>query len=769
MKNKSSKFTNTFLFPEMSESRLRDNSLFAYLLNSKELNKYFELLISLYPITDGRMLLITRNLRDNIDILWRNNGAEYTVTYLKEANRIFQFFVAGNPQKSSLPTMIGAPSGLPSILPPGHRDLLINKTSHRDFANVVRIIFALLGCYRLIVYKGKLKLETITEPSDSMGVNPWELGLCLSTKFKGLFERMTLKDYDYKLLSLSTAGPNNKVSILSASLDAIALRNSDILDHLHYLSSYFKIGVYSLLEQELKVLETIKGRGTELLGKLSIKEEPAGKRRVFAIVDIWTQSVLKPMHDQVFSILKLIEQDGAFDQIKPVKALIKSNTEGKTFCFDLSAATDRFPISVQVDVLSFLYNRNVAESWKQLLVNRSYYLSETKQSYRYATGQPMGALSSWGVFSLCHHVIVQIAATRVGIRSWFTQYALLGDDIVITNEEVANEYFKIMTEELKVSINKSKSLQSSIGVMEFAKRIIGPQGDYSPVGPKNLAILLRNKLHLPSLLVDLREKGVGIDYFLVKKLLSNFKRKGLFKFTWTELHAFIWSLTKPFGFLDSHSMMPQKWVHHLGKGEVISNNAKLLEFLKEEWFLQRDEAIASVKLALDKYSGWINVNGVFMNSDTLPSIQEQKRKLFDEYLRLTCLGIPDMELKVNGMYVPQDIDLDLDPWEALNPVQPGSVSVHTYRDNPNFMSHVTLSLILRDPDTQHIVVEKKFDFSKPEYALSQVLGYLLEYLPPVTPVTSPVSVSDIRIINRSLRHVSYQFLKKFINWQPSQN
>jgi hypothetical protein len=96
----------------------------------------------------------------------------------------------------------------------------------------------------------------------------------------------------------------------------------------------------------------------------------------------------------VFSILKLIPQDGAFDQIKPVKALIEKNKYGKTFCFDLSAATDRFPISVQVDVLSHLYNRDIANSWKQLLINRSYYLNETKQSYRYGTGQPMGALSS---------------------------------------------------------------------------------------------------------------------------------------------------------------------------------------------------------------------------------------------------------------------------------------------------------------------------------------------------------------------------------------
>jgi len=99
------------------------------------------------------------------------------------------------------------------------------------------------------------------------------------------------------------------------------------------------------------------------------------------------------MHDHIFSILKLIKEDGAFDQIKPVKALL-SRGVSKTFCYDLSAATDRFPISIQVDVLSFLYNREVANAWKQVLINRPYYLKETNQSYFYGAGQPMGALSS---------------------------------------------------------------------------------------------------------------------------------------------------------------------------------------------------------------------------------------------------------------------------------------------------------------------------------------------------------------------------------------
>lgn len=98
------------------------------------------------------------------------------------------------------------------------------------------------------------------------------------------------------------------------------------------------------------------------LGKLSLKLEAAGKVRVFAIVDAWTQSLLSPLHKALFSILRNIPQDGTFNQLKPIKVLFE---KGHThfFSYDLSAATDRLPITLQVQVLSYLYNN---ESTAQL-------------------------------------------------------------------------------------------------------------------------------------------------------------------------------------------------------------------------------------------------------------------------------------------------------------------------------------------------------------------------------------------------------------------
>lgn len=72
----------------------------------------------------------------------------------------------------------------------------------------------------------------------------------------------------------------------------------------------------------------------------------------------------------------------------------------ETFSFDLSAATDRLPINLQVQVLTQLLKSYlgidkayaVALAWKTLLIDRSYIIDG--QEVKYAVGQPMGALSS---------------------------------------------------------------------------------------------------------------------------------------------------------------------------------------------------------------------------------------------------------------------------------------------------------------------------------------------------------------------------------------
>lgn len=96
-------------------------------------------------------------------------------------------------------------------------------------------------------------------------------------------------------------------------------------------------------------------------GQLSTKLEAAGKIRVFAMVDLWTQSAMQPIHKYLFDFLKTIPNDATFDQEEAVKRCFqKANAAKKSYGFDLSAATDRLPIDLQVGVLSSLIGRGPA-------------------------------------------------------------------------------------------------------------------------------------------------------------------------------------------------------------------------------------------------------------------------------------------------------------------------------------------------------------------------------------------------------------------------
>lgn len=79
--------------------------------------------------------------------------------------------------------------------------------------------------------------------------------------------------------------------------------------------------LWKFLNLEFSVVSGLMPKKALKLGKLSKKPEPAGKIRVFAIADIWTQSVLKPYHEYLFDILRQIPQDGTFDQAKPLNIL----------------------------------------------------------------------------------------------------------------------------------------------------------------------------------------------------------------------------------------------------------------------------------------------------------------------------------------------------------------------------------------------------------------------------------------------------------------
>lgn len=227
------------------------------------------------------------------------------------------------------------------------------------------------------------------------------------------------------------------------------------------------------------------------------------------------------------SVLRTIPMDGTFDQLAPIRRLLSRG--GKNFwSFDLSAATDRFPLKFQEIVVECLFNRATSLAWVRsglgLNIFSAPYGKQGSQTcyLRFKTGQPDGLLSflSEPLFALCHHIVVWLAADMVFPYRKFSDYALLGDDIVIGDEAVALRY-KELIGQLGVKISLPKSLISNSGFLEFTKRFVSSKVDLSPISAKMLRSVKHAIAFIPvfqkygvcSLQMSLRLRGAGYRRF----------------------------------------------------------------------------------------------------------------------------------------------------------------------------------------------------------------------------------------------------------------
>ena len=472
-------------------------------------------------------------------LLYKSGGLKFLVIYLKACSSMLQQFAGGQRLYDLTPfgARVGRThGGCPSIIPALHRARIRQGESW-----TIRFWATLFGLYRVLEFPGKLKINSITDGTrmdPNLGYEFCQFVLThlvkvLKTKFQkegtvtdalwsdegeGPLEYM--KSLRANPFVISKSGPS--VRGYGAPVGAQSTSPASVLSSaytwLHsplypILTNWCKmtgnIWVLNRIEswaKELWVWEDslpLSSNGpkcpfeaTNWLGKLGFKPEPAGKIRVFAMVDPWTQWIMNALHKGVFGLLEQIPQDGTFDQERPIRNLrkwqeVNCQSDGRlppVYSFDLSSATDRIPLVLQKILLSPFLTAWGAELWGCLMVGRKYHTPKRVSFGRnqpqqlvselgyveYATGQPMGALSSWAMLAFIHHAIVQWAALRAGVitigKGWYEGYAVLGDDVVIARSSVAKEYLALM-KRADVAIGAHKSLESRNGsTFEFAKR-----------------------------------------------------------------------------------------------------------------------------------------------------------------------------------------------------------------------------------------------------------------------------------------------------------
>lgn len=477
-------------------------------------------------------------------VLAFKNGWSWTVSYLKEAQRLVFQFCGGSPepylQHKAGQWVARDHRGLPKIIPGSIRAAMPGNL------RLIKGVLTVLGFYRAMWATPVLKMETITAPFSGLSQLLPLAELVRVTTWFPLKPRVAAPS-GISHFSAS-AGPNFRFAQFSAPLDAVSFLYEPFVG-LALVRLLSRMGgkkwaiwglANALLGWPLVALGRllIRSKHRVVSGRLAELEEAAGKVRVVAITDWWTQVCLKPLHDGLFRVLRTIPQDGTFDQRGPLERLLPLLSTRPAFSFDLSAATDRLPVDLQVQILGLLWGPVEAKLWKTLLVGR-FWFTAAWDKVRYAVGQPMGAYSSWAMLAITHHFVVQIAASRVGWNSWFPYYAVLGDDVVIADRAVAESY-KALMRDLGVGISDAKSLVSEKGVCEFAKKLVGPEGDYSPLGAGVLLACARSPLNLPLLFRDALDKGLWFSPHASRELLLD-ARHGM-NFSARTFEVVLWAL-----------------------------------------------------------------------------------------------------------------------------------------------------------------------------------------------------------------------------------
>jgi hypothetical protein len=203
-----------------------------------------------------------------------------------------------------------------------------------------------------------------------------------------------------------------------------------------------------------------------------------GKTRVIGVLDYWSQTVLKPVHDKIMDILRKIPQDCTFDQGSFLSKLSKPNDD-VYYSFDLTNATDRLPLELQKTVIGRILGKgNKLDAWARILTKIPFAHKADGKEYFYSCGQPMGAYSSWPSMAITHHAIIHVAGIRAGLKSLQGLYIVLGDDVVIAHSGLAREY-RALLDTLDVPISKIKTHVSK-DTYEFAKRWVHKGVEITP-------------------------------------------------------------------------------------------------------------------------------------------------------------------------------------------------------------------------------------------------------------------------------------------------
>lgn len=418
-----------------------------------------------------RLIVNYFNIKDSTDVwralnligtMYNKNGFGFTVKYIKVVRLHITRYICGKPHyvNSDGVSLI---HGFPK------KFLFLKKYADGSWVEKKILLTILNTSKALIAPKDffKCKTDTIIAPMRGKGyIIPDNFIELFVKEYKLSQKKPTYSKEDYYLSKKSgPQGPSSPAVFQTTSCLEIhhwrAIREL-MGEYKDLFSKFFLMCMFP--SKPLPHQVSLKGYN----GKICVLEAPEGKSRVIAMIDYYSQFVLRAIHEALFKKLKHFPNDRTFTQ-SPFG--IKLLGENSFHSLDLSAATDRLPIVLQQRLLSYIYDdKSFAHYWRTLLVDRDF-ITPNGEPIRYSVGTPMGSYTSWAMLAYVHHLIVSWCwYTVYGVFPHVGSYIILGDDIVLADDKVAKKYISVMTR-LGVDISFAKTHVSK-DTYEFAKRWI---------------------------------------------------------------------------------------------------------------------------------------------------------------------------------------------------------------------------------------------------------------------------------------------------------
>lgn len=411
--------------------------------------------------------------KDFADIL-STRGPGALIMKMKNTLFFVNRYLSG--QGNSNPFHLGEPvglarSGLPRILP-----LAIRRRIAAKDLQMIRVITSLLRTYTVLEgpYQ-KQDLASILGPHPNIDTKAlgeyrefcerifWPHVVKPLAKAAGKVDLMNpvlvYGPNDPPYIPLRS-GPNESSGLHGAALDAVAWDLCPVNWPKVWAEKVGDARTLALMSQALEPTRMALDRDREqrlkplITGKISLLREPAGKVRSVAIVDYWTQRLMYPVHKWMLEVLTTLPGDATFDQDGSVSSYAReTGPDAKHWSIDLKSATDLIPTALYRELFAAIWGDEKADLWISLLTDRYFKAPDDDllvaglagKEVQYGRGQPMGTLSSWASMALVHHSLVLYSAWKASesLPREFTAYRVLGDDLVIGSEKVAEQYLKV--------------------------------------------------------------------------------------------------------------------------------------------------------------------------------------------------------------------------------------------------------------------------------------------------------------------------------------